>query len=261
MSPLEHFIFICVKGREDLVWTATTLPFETIKRVWDSVNGDRRPLAQWQNFSDQLRGADGSGKHVGLALQALAEVAADICATGAISPSKRAHSEMSPPIQNIVGQSLLGQFQEVLGDPDQNLAVNDTHLTLLIDYNKRIKVQEQINVPSAVARHDQDMVEVQNRLGPHDPDKTTCSIAGELLAMGTVICHMTDVILTKEQVAFIKVLYNKYKVNLSTFDKYVINTVQSLAIQIIPYITKLQLFQEKHTVALPGVWFLLLRIT
>ena len=78
---------------------------------------------------------------MGLALQTSADAAADIRATGAISPSKRAHSEMSPPILNIVGQSLLGKFQEVLGDPDQNLAVNDIHLALLIDYNKRLKVQ------------------------------------------------------------------------------------------------------------------------
>ena len=102
------------------------------------MNGDRRFLAQWQNFFDRLRGADGSGEHVELALQASADAAANIRATEAISPSKRVHSEMSPPIQNIVGQSLFGQIQEVLRDPNQNLAVDDTRFALLIDYNKRL---------------------------------------------------------------------------------------------------------------------------
>ena len=63
---------------------------------------------------------------------------------------------------------------------------------------------------------------------------------------------MTDVMLDKEQLAFIKVLYDKYKDNLSTFDEYIVNTVQTMANQIIPYITKLQVFQKKHIVAPPG---------
>ena len=103
VSLLERFVFICVKGREDLVWTATTLPFETIERDWDRVKVDRCSLAQWQNFFDQLRGADGSGKHVEVALQAASDAAADICATGVNFPSKRAHSEMSPTPQNMGG--------------------------------------------------------------------------------------------------------------------------------------------------------------
>ena len=115
-----------------------------------------------------------------------------------------------------------------------------------------------------MARCDDDMVEVQNRLGPRDPDEATCSIAGELSAMRAVIRHMTDGMLTKEQLAFIEVLYDKYKVNLSMFDEYVVNHVQTLANKIIPHIVKLNLFHKQHTVAPPGslgVWFMLLWIT
>ena len=235
ISTSESFVFICVKGREDLVWTATTLPFETIKRVWDRVKGDRCPLSQWQNFFDRLRGADDSGEHVELALRASVDAAASIRAKGAISPSKRGHSELSPPIENIVGQSLLGQFQEVLGDPNKVLTVEDTHIALLIDYNKRLKVQEQINTPSEVTRRDQDIVEIQNRLGPRDPDEATCSIAGDMSVMRMVIRHMTDVMLTEDQLAYVTVLYDKYKTNLSTFDDYVVKTVQTMANSLIPY--------------------------
>ena len=90
-----------------------------------------------------------------------------------------------------------------------------------------------------MARRDQNMVEVQNRLGPRDTDEATCSNAEELLATRTVICHMTDVRLNKKQLAFIKVLYNNYKANLSTFDKYVVKTIQYMAYQIILYIKTL----------------------
>ena len=204
ISASGRFVFICVKDREDLVWTATTLPFETIKLVWDRVSGDRRPLAQWQDFFDQLRGADGSGEHVALALQASADAAANIRATGAISPLKRAHAEMSPLPQNIGGQDLLGEFTDALDDPSQILTVNESHCALLIDYNKRIKLQEQNNAPSGVARRDQDIVKIQNQLGPRDTEEATCSVASKLSAMRTVIGHMTDVMLTKEQLAFVK---------------------------------------------------------
>ena len=131
----------------------------------------------------------------------------------------------------------------MLQDPDQNPAVDKTHLALLIDYNKRLKVQEQINAPSEVTRRDLDIVEIQNRLGPRDPDEVTCSIAGELSATQTVICHLTDVMLTEDQRAFVTVLYDKYKANLSTFDEYVVKTGQAMFNQLIPYIAKLQEFQ------------------
>ena len=98
ISSSGRFVFIGVKDKEDLVWTATTLPFETIQLVWASVSKDRRPLTQWQNFFDQMRGADGSGEHVELALQALADADSDIRATGEISLLKRAHLQMSPSL-------------------------------------------------------------------------------------------------------------------------------------------------------------------
>ena len=190
-----------------------------------------------------------------LALQASAEAGASIRTKGGISPSKRIYSNISPPTGkgfNIVGQALLRQFQDVLGDPDQGeLAVNDTHLALLIDYNKRLKVMERINVPSEVERRDLDIVEIQNRLGPRDPDEVTCSIAGELSATRTVIRHLTDVMLTEGQRDFVKVLYDKYKVNLSTFDEYVVKTGQTMFEQLIPYIKRLQEFQHKHTLVPP----------
>ena len=134
ISSSGRFVFIGVKDREDLVWTATTLPFETIQQVWDSVSGDRRPLTQWQNFFDQMRGADGSGKHVNLALQASADAAADIRATGAISPLKRAHEEMTSPPQDIRGQDLFREFTDALDEPSQILTVNEAHRALMGDY-------------------------------------------------------------------------------------------------------------------------------
>ena len=33
-SPSGRYVFICVKLKEDMVWTATTLPFEAIARDW-----------------------------------------------------------------------------------------------------------------------------------------------------------------------------------------------------------------------------------
>ena len=116
ISPSGRFVFICVKDREDLVWTATTLPFETIQQVWDCVSGYRRPLMQWQNFFDQMRGADGSGKHVELALQASADAASDIRATGAILPLKRAYLQMSPPPPNIWGARPFGGLSRGFGE-------------------------------------------------------------------------------------------------------------------------------------------------
>ena len=71
--------------------------------------------------------------------------------------------------------------------------------------------------------------------------------------MRTVIGHMTDVMLTEEQLAFFKVLYDNYKVNLSTFDEYVANQVKKLADtikqSIVPHVLRCGLFVNKHNVA------------
>ena len=159
---------------------------------------------------------------------------------------------MSPQPQDIGGQNLFVEFTDGVDDPTQILTVNELHCAVLTDYYTRLKVQEQINLPANMARRDQDMVEVQNRLGPRDPDEATCSIAGELLAMRTVIRHMTDVMLDGEQLAFIKVLYNNYKIQLSTFNDFVVNTVQTMVKQIILFITPLQVFYQKYTVSPRG---------
>ena len=144
VSSSERYVFIGVKDRVDLVWTATTLPYETIESSWGVVGKDRRPIAQWQNFFDRVRGADESGEHVEMALQASAEAAASIRTKGAISPSKRLHAEISPSTGlgvNIVGQALLEKFQDALQETDQGkLDVNDVHMSLLRDYNKRLRV-------------------------------------------------------------------------------------------------------------------------
>ena len=59
MFPLGRFAFIYVKGRDNLVWTATTLPFEAIELHSHKLKEDRRPLAEWQTVFDQLRWLDG----------------------------------------------------------------------------------------------------------------------------------------------------------------------------------------------------------
>ena len=86
----------------------------------------------------------------------------------------------------------------------------------------------------------------------------TGSIVVELSATQTVICHLTDVMLTADQWDWVTVLYDKYKDNLSKFDKFVVKTGQDMFKQLIPYIAKLQEFQTKHTVVPPvGVLWLL----
>ena len=143
-----------------MVWTATTLPFELVKEKWETLKKDRRPLAQWELVFDQLRTLDVLSKQVEVALHAATNAAADICARGGISPSKRTHSEVSPPTPNVWGDNLWEQFQDANLDPNQILGVSQIHLAVLDDHNKRIKVQEEINLKENMARCNQDMVEV-----------------------------------------------------------------------------------------------------
>ena len=103
VSASGCFVFIRVKGKEDLVWTATTLPFEAIEPECKTPKKDRCPLAEWETVFDHFRGSVGLSKQVEVALQATTDAAEDFCVRGAISPAKRAHSEMSTPIQNIGG--------------------------------------------------------------------------------------------------------------------------------------------------------------
>ena len=108
-------------------------------------------------------------------------------------------------------------------------------------------MKEQINLPADMARRDQDMVVVQNRLGPRDPKELTLTITEECWVVRRVIQHLTDVMLDAKQLAFIKFLHNNYKVQLSQFDVFVRNAVQSGVNQLVPFITPLQSFHRKHT--------------
>ena len=132
------------------------------------------------------------------------------------------------------------------------MVVNDSHRAVLTDYHKRLKVQEQINSLANMARQIQDMVEVQNQLGPRDLKEAALTIMGEFTVLRTVIRHMTDVMLDGKQLAFIKLLNNNYKNQLGQFDVFVSNTVQSAANQLILFITPLQSFYWKNTTSPRG---------
>ena len=87
------------------------------------------------------------------------------------------------------------QFQDALQDPNQILDLKDSHLAVLSDHNKRLKLQEDINSKENMTRCDQDMVEVQNQLGPRDPKEVALTIMGEFLVVKALIQHLTDVML------------------------------------------------------------------
>ena len=111
-----------------------------------------------------------------MALQEATNAAPDNCERERIPPSKRAHSKISPPTPNSWGDNFLEQFQDDYLDPAQILGLKESHLAVLDNHNKRIKVQEKISLKENMARHDQDMVEVQNWFGPRNPDKAALTI-------------------------------------------------------------------------------------
>ena len=69
--------------------------------------------------------------------------------------------------------------------------------------------------------------------------------------MRAVINHITDVMLTKEQLTFYELLFDKYKANLSRFDEYVVQQVQNLVDKIVRHVLSCGLFVNKHIVAPP----------
>lgn len=74
---------------------------------------------------------------------------------------KCAHSELSPSTpRDLRGNNLLNQFQDTYLDAHQILDVKQSHIAVLDNFNKRIKVQESINLEENMARRDQDIVEV-----------------------------------------------------------------------------------------------------
>ena len=133
---------------------------------------------------DQLRASGGLSKHLEVALQAATDTAADIRVKGRISPSKHVYSELSPPTTRYLGgDNFLDQFQDAYSDPTQILEVKQSHLAVLDNFNKRIKVQESISSKENMARCDQDMVEMQNWFGPRNPNKASSTITEQLSVM------------------------------------------------------------------------------
>ena len=94
---------------------------------------------------------------------------------------------------------------------------------------------------------DQDMVEVQNRLGPRNPKEAALTITGEFSVVKGVIQHLTDVMLDAEQVEFVKLIHDNFAVQLGQLDIFVKTLVQSDVTQLVPFMKPLQAFYQKHT--------------
>ena len=104
-----------------------------------------------------------------------------------------------------------------------------------------------------MARRDQDMIEVQNRLGPRDPKEAALTITGEFLVVKALIEHLTDGMLDNKQYEFVKLIYKKFVDPLSNVDTYGKNIVQFAVTQLVTYIKPLQVFSQKYTKSIVGV--------
>ena len=94
-----------------------------------------------------------------------------------------------PPPRHLGGDNLVAQFHEAFTETSQILDVDTAHVAWLDNLNKRIKVQEVINSPINIARRDQDMVEVQNRLGLRNPKEAPAKISAQLVAVTATTCR------------------------------------------------------------------------
>lgn len=74
---------------------------------------------------------------------------------GVIPPLKRKHSQLSNTnTQGLRDNILLGQFLEAY----LVLDVQQNHVAVLYDFNKRIKVRESYNIEANMSQPDQDMI-------------------------------------------------------------------------------------------------------
>lgn len=94
------------------------------------------------------------------------------------------------------GDNLLDQFCDAIQEPKSPLDVKQSHMALLEDLNKRMKVQKLHSTEENVILLDQDMAEVQNCLGHRTPDETSLIVTEQLLVVNAKTEHLTDVMLS-----------------------------------------------------------------
>lgn len=121
-------------------------------------------------------------------MQAVNEAATDICEKGRIFLLKRAHSQL--PLlttQGMKGDNLLEKFWDAYLDTIEKrglvLDLKQSHMAVLEHLNERIKVQQSYNTEGNITWRDQDMMEVQNRLGHRNLDKASLTVMEQLLGV------------------------------------------------------------------------------
>ena len=170
---------------------------------------------------------------------------------GGISPSKRAHAELSP--RHLEGDNLVSQFHEAFTETSQILDADTAHAAVLENLNKKIKVQEVINSPKNVAKHYQDMVEVQNWMGSRNPKEASAIIAAQLVAVTATTRHLTDVMLDNEKCNFVTNLYQTHGKKLANFGKEIITSaITQLTPYLIPCTRLCQVFTSTGPRSTPG---------
>ena len=258
VSNTDQQVLIWVKSNEDsMVWTATTLAYEVVASNWEHLQLEKRPLSQWESIFDPLHASDGLTQNIPLAMQAATNAATDICEKGGISPLKRAHSQLSlPTAQGMKGDNILYQFRDSYSDAIKEhglaLDVQQSHMAVLNDLNKRIKVQELYKTEENMALQDQNMVGVQNRLVHRNPNEASLTITEQLLVvkdLETKTQHLTDVMLACDECKMVEYIFKQYGSKLSSLRQQIIKSAFE---QIVPFITLLKRFYGMFTCQTPG---------
>ena len=53
-SPSDHYLFILQQGATNAVFASYAVPFESVEKVWDRIAGDKRLMANWTAYFDQV---------------------------------------------------------------------------------------------------------------------------------------------------------------------------------------------------------------
>ena len=69
-----------------------------------------------------------------------------------------------------MGDNFVDQFWDTIEDQGLTLDMSQSHMAVFEHLNKMMEVQEVYNTENSVIQCDQDMVEMQNRLGYRNPD-------------------------------------------------------------------------------------------
>ena len=78
-----------------------------------------------------------------------------------------------------------------------------------------------------MAHCNQDMVEVQNRLRPLDPNEAALTIRGQLLPVKELTRHLTGVMLDDAECKFVQLLSKKFGDTLSNLNIFVQTIIKS----------------------------------